>query len=180
MNYSILREVNASGGVGKQLKNAREALGWRLEEAARKTGIRIIYLRALEEERFQEIPSGLYTKKYIKKYAKALKLSPEKINQKFENSSSFSEIIDPFEKKVLSRKQLLSFPKLLRKIALSLVIFLCVLYLLLYFKKMFFPPHLTIYTPEKNLISKEQTIIVSGKVEAEADLKINKIIFLKK
>ena len=173
MNYSTLRDTTISCGIGKQLKTARENLGWRLEDAEKKTRIRVIYLRALEEERFNQIPSGLYAEKYLKKYAKFLKLPVEKICQDFIDSGSSVELADPFEKKVLSRKQLISFPKLLRRISLALVLLLCTFYLLIYFKKMFFPPRLTIYSPTENLISKEQTIIVSGNVEAESDLKIN-------
>jgi len=173
MNYSTLRDTTISCGIGKQLKTARENLGWRLEDAEKKTRIRVIYLKALEEERFNQIPSGLYTEKYLKKYAKLLKLPVEKIYQEFKESGPIIELADPFEKKVLSKKQLISFPKLLRRAALVLVILFCTFYLLIYFKKMFFPPRLTIYSPVENLISKEQTIIVSGNVESESDLKIN-------
>ncbi|MDD3301487.1 MAG: helix-turn-helix domain-containing protein [Patescibacteria group bacterium] len=173
MDHSLLRDINASCGIGKQLKSAREKLGWRLEDAEKKTRIRIIYLKALEEERFNNIPSGLYAEKYLKRYAKLLKLPVEKIYQEFKENGPSFEHSDPFEKKVLSKKQLISFPKLLRRVAFALVILFCVFYLLIYFKKMFFPPRLTIYSPTANFISQEQTVVVSGNVEAESDLTIN-------
>jgi len=173
MDHSLLRDINASCGIGKQLKSAREKLGWRLEDAEKKTRIRIIYLKALEEERFNNIPSGLYAEKYLKRYAKLLKLPVEKIYQEFKENGPSFEHSDPFEKKVLSKKQLISFPKLLRRVAFALVILFCVFYLLIYFKKMFFPPRLTIYSPTTNFISQEQTVVVSGNVEAESDLTIN-------
>lgn len=167
MNYSILRDGQV-GNIGKQLKLAREERGWHLNEAAKRTGIKVVYLEALEEEKFQQIPSGLYAKKYLAKYTKVLNISlTEMVNELDPDNNN------PFQKKIVSRKQLLSFPKIIRRFFLILIIFLCSLYLFFYFKKMFFPPKITIYYPEKNLITHEQTIIVSGKVAPETDLKIN-------
>lgn len=173
MNYSILKDQNASGGLGEKLTKARERLGWRIEDAAKKTGIKISYLQALEQEQYQQIPGGLYAKKYLKKYAKTLNLSGEKIDEQFAKNENILIDDDLFGKKTLSKKQMLAFPKILRRLSLVLVILLCSLYLLLYFKKMFLPPKLIIYSPEKDLITKERTIIVAGKVESESELKIN-------
>ena len=173
MNYSVLKDTNTTDGPGKQLKTARHALGWRLEDAAKKTSININYLRALEEERYSLLPSGLYAQKYLKKYAKVLKLPLDKLTVSLLENNSTDQTENLFGKKILSKKQLLSFPKVLRRLSLAFVIFLCVLYLFLYFKKMFFPPNLTIYSPEPNLISHESSITVAGKVEADSDLKIN-------
>ncbi|MFZ4648533.1 MAG: helix-turn-helix domain-containing protein [Patescibacteria group bacterium] len=172
MNYSILRDSKI-GNTGQILKETRENLGLKLEEVARKTGIKISYLKSLEEEKYQQIPSGLYAKKYLSKYAKFLKISPERLGLQINNEENLTETTNPFEKKILSRKQLLSFPKILRRATLALIIFLCLLYLFFYFKKMFLAPNLVIYYPEKNLITEEQTITITGKVAAEADLKIN-------
>ncbi|MCX6795517.1 MAG: helix-turn-helix domain-containing protein [Candidatus Falkowbacteria bacterium] len=173
MHHSVLKDISNVDGPGLKLKNARENLGWKITDAAKKTGISIAYLKALEEERFDQIPSGLYAAKYFKKYSKALKITLDKDYPDFFEGQVANKSQGPFEKKILDRRQLISFPKILRRISLVLVIFLCVLYLLLYFKKMFFPPSLIIYYPEKNLISREQSITVSGRVEAESDLKIN-------
>lgn len=173
MNYSILQDTNVDKGIGPKLKIARESLGWRLEDVEKKTRIRIIYLKALEEEDFTKIPNGLYAKKYLKKYVKILKIQNDDIFKNFKEIHDLNLDANPFEKKVLSKRQLILFPRLLKRISLALVILLCLLYLMIYFKKMFFPPQLTIYSPTENIITNEQSLIISGNVEAESDIKIN-------
>lgn len=64
-------------GIGETLKNAREALGLTIEEAAEKTRIRCRYLEAIEEENFDVLPDDVYVKGFLRSYARLLKLDPE-------------------------------------------------------------------------------------------------------
>ncbi len=62
---------------GEILKKRREELGYNLKEIAKTLRIRPDYLKAIEEETFEKLPVEVYTKGYIREYAKFLKTDPE-------------------------------------------------------------------------------------------------------
>lgn len=62
---------------GEILKKRREELGYNLKEIAKTLRIRSDYLKAIEEETFEKLPVEVYTKGYIREYAKFLKADPE-------------------------------------------------------------------------------------------------------
>ncbi len=65
--------------VGRLLKDRRNKKGYSLEEVAEITHIRLEYLRDIENERFDRIPSELYVRGYLRSYARALDLNAENI-----------------------------------------------------------------------------------------------------
>ncbi len=70
--------------VGKQLKERRNKLNLSIEEAERETKIRKKYLRALEEDNYEEIPGLVYAKAFLKTYSSFLGLDQEEIIEEFE------------------------------------------------------------------------------------------------
>lgn len=51
------------------LAEERRSRGLSLEAVAQATKISIYFLRAIEEERFQDLPGGIYNTSYIRQYA---------------------------------------------------------------------------------------------------------------
>ena len=49
-------------GIGKILKDSREARGITLDEVSEATKIRVKYLEAIEQEEFQLLPGEVYVK----------------------------------------------------------------------------------------------------------------------
>lgn len=75
VNYVIFsREGKVPGEI---LKKKREELGYNLKEIAKTLRIRSDYLKAIEEGTFEKLPVEVYTKGYIREYAKFLKTDPE-------------------------------------------------------------------------------------------------------
>ena len=70
---------------GAHLKNIREMKGITIDEIAQKTRIRASYLKALEEENFGQLPAEVFSKGFLKAYAKYLGLDPDVVirNYKF-------------------------------------------------------------------------------------------------
>ncbi|OIO28881.1 MAG: hypothetical protein COZ31_11195 [Nitrospirae bacterium CG_4_10_14_3_um_filter_44_29] len=64
---------------GEILKKKREELGYNLKEIAHTLRIRFDYLKAIEEGTFEKLPVEVYTKGYIREYAKFLKTDPEAV-----------------------------------------------------------------------------------------------------
>jgi cytoskeletal protein RodZ len=65
--------------LGEILRQARLEKGKSLEEIAEETKIRVRYLQAIEEGRFDLLPGHFYTRGFIKSYAEAVGLDPDEL-----------------------------------------------------------------------------------------------------
>ena len=90
--------------IGSTIKQAREEKGVSIEEVHQATRIHPKILKAIEENRFQDIPSALYVKGFIRKYADFLGLATDKILDEFSriyNDSSRPEYLLKNEKEAI-------------------------------------------------------------------------------
>lgn len=173
MNSFSLKKIRDEGEIfAKLLSSLRLEKKIELELAAQKLGIKKDYLEAIENNRLDLIPSGIYKKCYLKKYAEFIGLKDELIDKRI-NDLKEEDKDDPFSKKVVSRNNLLVFPKIIKIILFSLAILFCILYLLFYLRKITQPPRLIITYPESNLLTDDRSVTISGETEAEVELKIN-------
>jgi len=62
--------------VGAMLRNAREVCGLSLDELARRTKISVRVLRAIESNAFDLVPQGIFTRGYLRAYAREVGLDP--------------------------------------------------------------------------------------------------------
>jgi len=69
--------------IGKRLRVEREKKGVSLEEVSAQTRIHHKILKALEENRFNDIPSPMYAKGFLKKYADYLGLDSRLMVEKY-------------------------------------------------------------------------------------------------
>ena len=74
--------------VGRTLRRARKALGWGIEEVASRIHVRPAYLRALEEERWDDLPSPAHVKGFLRLYARELGLDPEALVRALEGEGA--------------------------------------------------------------------------------------------
>ncbi|MEQ8237203.1 MAG: RodZ domain-containing protein [Syntrophomonadaceae bacterium] len=63
--------------IGKKLKDERERQGISLDTVAEATKIRKLYLKALEEDQYQELPQRVYATGFVANYARFLHLDAE-------------------------------------------------------------------------------------------------------
>jgi cytoskeleton protein RodZ len=83
---------NAMETLGGFFRGARERQGLSLEQIASQTRIQQQHLQALEEEDFASLPAKVFTKGFVRSYARALGLDDEEALQLFLTSSgSFYE-----------------------------------------------------------------------------------------
>lgn len=66
------------------LKKAREAKGLSIEDIHKSTRIAIHILQAIEELKFEKLPEPVYTRTFIKTYAKTVGLEPDPILKAYE------------------------------------------------------------------------------------------------
>jgi cytoskeleton protein RodZ len=70
-------------GVGNDLRETRERLGWSLPAVAASLRIRLPYLEAIEAGRFSELPGNAYAVGFVRTYAGAMGLDTDEIARRF-------------------------------------------------------------------------------------------------
>lgn len=83
-------EANAgeAARVGEELRDARAALGYSIEEMANELRINRRYLAALEEGRVRDLPGPAYALGFVRSYASALGLDADELVRRFRESSA--------------------------------------------------------------------------------------------
>jgi cytoskeleton protein RodZ len=79
------------GSFGDRLRREREMRGIGLEEIATATKISARNLRALEQEKFDQLPGGIFNKGFVRAYAKFLGIDEEHIIAEYETASRDTE-----------------------------------------------------------------------------------------
>lgn len=79
-------------GEGQMLQAAREEKQWSFTDTEEITKIRVRYIQALEEEKYEILPGTTYVKGYLRTYAKQLDLNPDEIIALYNSSVT----TDPF------------------------------------------------------------------------------------
>jgi cytoskeletal protein RodZ len=74
--------------IGNKLKKARKSRGLSLDDIKNKSKIKKSYLKALENDNFEKLPGEVYTKVYIRGYAKIVGIDPPKILREYENQKN--------------------------------------------------------------------------------------------
>ncbi|MFO7916822.1 MAG: DUF4115 domain-containing protein [Anaerolineae bacterium] len=87
------------GELGDRLREAREEKGLSYADVEGKTRIQDVFIRSLEEERFDDLPEGAYAKGLLRNYATFLGLDAEKIlasyrKMKGESSTDSPRVLD--------------------------------------------------------------------------------------
>lgn len=77
--------VEKTPNYSQELKEKREALGLSFAELFQRTRISVTYLQAIENNDFHLLPVSVYTKNFIKTYARALGVDCEPILANYEN-----------------------------------------------------------------------------------------------
>lgn len=72
-----------TGGLGAELKRHREERAIELQEISNATRIGIRYLRAIEDNDFDALPGGLFTRSFIKTYARYVGMDESQALQRF-------------------------------------------------------------------------------------------------
>jgi cytoskeletal protein RodZ len=72
--------------LGEEFQRAREARGLTLEEAASRTRILPRYLQAVEENNYAKLPDEVFTKGFVRTYARVLGLDESTVIGKFNES----------------------------------------------------------------------------------------------
>lgn len=193
MTPFVPKKIKQIENLGEELRVARNKTSLSIDEIANILKIKKDYLLALEMENFEALPSGLYGKNYLKKYANFLNIESSQVDIFLKQLDSELEDEDPFPSQVVDKKKFIIFPKIVKNILITLSVLAFFFYLLFYFKNLVVAPNLSIIYPESNIMISETSIEIIGKTDPGCDLSINeqtilpdengnfnKLIYLKK
>lgn len=161
--------------LGVYIKKNREKKGISLEEVSLKTGIKIKYLKAIEESDYRSLPRGVYAKIFFRKYINFLDIRHKNIlsdfAKEYNRSQNFERNI--FFNKLVNWKNFISLPRMLRNLLIFLVVVICLFYLSSYLKNIFAPPFLEVYNIDDRQTVYSPIILVEGKTDPESEIFIN-------
>src|SRR5262249_13780929 len=80
-----------AASIGQQLRNAREERGVELSEAERATKIRVKFLDAMENDRWEELPGPPYNRSFLSTYAGFLGLDKQALLREFKETAEAPE-----------------------------------------------------------------------------------------
>lgn len=177
MTSFVPKKITSQESLGQKLKERRLSRELSLNDVAKKIGIRAEYLSALEEERWNDLPAGLYGKNFLKEYAALLRVGLAEHHDLLKTIWPARQE-NPFSQKIVAPKKFIIFPRIVRNILISLALLACLLYLVFYLRKIFWEPRLEIAVPAANQAWDGNNLTVSGRTEKEAEVKINGEIVL--
>lgn len=130
LNLKSISNISGSyDGVGADLKAARERKDLKIDDVAKSIRISSVYIKAIEEGRFDDLPGEAYIVGFIKSYSKYLDLDQNTIFEQFKKESIRSQSL-ALEFPVTRYRE--NFPT--KKIILSsLVIFIISYFVYIYF-----------------------------------------------
>jgi len=80
ISEEALAEAEAQHGLtGQYLKVIRESKGITLEDISERTKVQRSYLRALEEDRYKDLPPSVYVEGFVTQVSELLKLDVERV-----------------------------------------------------------------------------------------------------
>ena len=88
--------------LGSELRHARERLGLSLGDIAARTKIRAATLRAIENDDFDRLPPAIFTRGFLKTYAREVGLDPEAVAEHF---AAALQAVDDARRDVESRSR---------------------------------------------------------------------------
>lgn len=162
--------------VGGILKQGRLKLRKSLLQIQSQTKISLQNLKALENNNFSKLPPETFVKGFIRNYALAVNLNPEKLIAIFRRDKSKKEKINIIPTEIDPKKVNRSFwwtPKMTLVLVIGFGASLFLAYLGLQIKKYFSPPQLAIFDLAEENQTFKNTLEIKGQTEKEATIYIN-------
>jgi cytoskeletal protein RodZ len=162
--------------VGEILAEARKKKNLEIEQIAEATKIRPCFLKIIEENNFNELPSATVGQGFIKNYAQFLGLSP-----KFALAVFRRDFIEDKQGKIIPRGLVepLDKPRFLRssRIGFFILTAVLILSLLIYLMSQYLSlrrgPSLKISSPQDQLHTEAAFVEVVGETEPDATVTVN-------
>ncbi len=168
--------LNNNEIIAQELKNVRQKNKLTKQTVADKININIKYIEAMESGYFDKLPEGVYGKNFIREYMRFLRIDTEMINN-IENTETKKKLLIKqkrlFSIKAPGIRYFIALPKIIKNIIITVLILICISYLIYCINNIISPPKIFITFPQKDQVIKENNIVITGKTDPEIDITIN-------
>jgi len=83
--------------LGDTLRREREKQGLTIKDIENETSIRSVYIEAIEKGNYDSLPGDVYTKGFIKNYARALNIDSSSLLQEYNSERNISSPVQPVD-----------------------------------------------------------------------------------
>jgi cytoskeletal protein RodZ len=155
------------------LREKRLEYGYSLEQVEKDIKIKKEFLKAIEENRYNDLPSDTYATGFVKNYGQYLGMSEQKLLALFRRDYKVgkSEYVPTYRKKRYTSTKGLVFS--LKGGIFFVVGIIIVGYLGFQVSSLFIGPELEVIEPKNNSVVEEDVINISGTTDPYASLTIN-------
>ncbi len=174
----ILKEVNGTAALGPDLIELRERAGLSIEEAAKLSKLTPGFIRALEGERWSELPDPAYVERLLKMYVTRFGVNDSYYLHKYREGLRLRKIEKdasqflPRPVKV-SASAFLVTPRLFAAAGFLLFILALVCYVVYQARTITNAPSLVVSTPEDGLKVNQPEVVIKGKTDPGALVMVN-------
>lgn len=162
--------------VGQILKEARENKLYTLEDIEKHTKIRVEMLEALEKDDFDKLPPLTFIQGFIKNYGKFLGLDASKLlavfRRDYEAKKHPPMVMESLKKPIENKKFFLQ-PSHLIGLTVVLIVLCFFAYLWVEYRQFAGSPDLVLNSPAEGQTVEIPAVIVEGKTDPDAKVKIN-------
>jgi len=160
--------------VGEILRAERKKKNLSLDQAEEETKVRLKYLLALEESRFQDLPASVYAAGFLAKYADFLDLEREPLLAQFARERGEKPLASRLMVERKIKEPLFSItPSVFAIAAVVICIGLIIGYIGYSVRNFVTPPNLLISSPSAEEVVKEEQVEIVGKTDEGSTLMIN-------
>jgi cytoskeletal protein RodZ len=165
--------------LGEKLKKIRSERRIGLGDISRFTKIQLKYLEDIEEGNYENLPSDVYVKGFLKSYAKFLGVNGESLIRLYQKERGIRRNLDKNGNNCIKQPEFLNIspwvfgPKAMIFLTLAILILAGFFYVYRELGSFANNPKLVILAPEANVTTTNDFITVEGKVEKDAQLFIN-------
>ncbi len=165
--------------VGELLRHAREERGVTREALASRTKIPERYVAFFEDGAHDRVADDVYTKIYLKAYAKFVGFDSEALVELFRKEreriagAARRPIRPAHPTPGVATGDLVVTPKLIHAALLGLLVVAFAGYFVVELAKIFTPPSIALASPQDGLVTADASVAVEGKTEPEVTLHIN-------
>lgn len=186
MNGFIKKRVDTLT-LGEKLKKLRSERRMSLNEASKYTRIQIKYLEYLENGLYDKLPANVYVKGFLKNYAECLGVDENTLVRMYEKESEIKKNLEKRNFSAADLRKNNSFsgrekinissfvltPRIMAAVAIILALLGGFFYLYKEIGSFASRPLLVILSPENNFSTSENSIVVEGATDRDANIFLN-------
>lgn len=169
------KPVEGLSSFGERIKKARLNAGLTQEKVSQTLSVPLKYLENLENGELEKLPSPVYIKGFLRKYAKILEINTEALINEYEGELRITRHLNlsPQSLPALKYQRFIVTPKTLSLFFGLIILFLVIGYLFYQLHFLVSPPKLEVFEPVDDFITSNVLIKIIGQTEPGSRLTIN-------